>query len=177
MHFPWSRTDKSNHGGFVFLRMYKISNIYLFRWSVWSYAWGRAFNLYVSLREPEQQVWKDPHQVASFSSVGDHWSFSVFTLSCITINGKVFGPLAVNTNERFNDCHNVPIPKQEPTIYLHKATCVSVNSGAARRCPVHCVSRPLWFLSSIVSHCSFSAGVVPGPMSSFFADNEVKCFQ
>lgn len=94
-------------------------------------------------------------------------AFSFVTVSCITIKGKVFGPLSVNINERFNDCHNVPIPKH-PAIYLHKANWVNVNSGAARQCPVRCVSRPLWFLSSIVSRCSFTAGVVPGPMSSFF---------
>lgn len=65
------------------------------------------------------------------------------------------------------DCHHVPLPEQRAAIYLHKWT--GVNHGAAQRYSVHRVSNwPLWFVFTIVSQCSFTAGVVLEPMSFFF---------
>lgn len=72
---------------------------------------------------------------------------------------KCSAPFAVNTNERFNDtlssCFNTP-----PSIYISELCwCELWEQPSGARSSV-CVSFhwPLWFVSSIVSECSSSAG-------------------
>ena len=198
MHFPWSWEDKSQQEGFFFLPKSMKTKIPLHRNNPTLHVRGGSYNPWLQISTLLKMFLRpsclnccalpvhlnnqsrppfllllyvtDIQWVAFLSSAETCYHCLLPCSPTLPLKEKWWVPsLWIQMRRLMTDCLLVPIPKQHPNIYLHKRT--------APLGPV-CVSLhwPPWFVSSIVSQCSFSAGVAAETMRSFSANNGSEVF-